>query len=225
MTESEFVALARNGQLTDQMVAEFFALPEENIARALNDLAKIFHPETEGRWFGLHRSMAEVICEMNLPQAMWYYVKYYVCNPDQTIFWSELSDRELKWLIEEVDYDESYKILCLYIQEVTLSAEQQELVYLSPHTSLWDKMCEHQEIASELQQRLVRDCEKATGDDAYTLRVKFRDYIKNRKFCFEAEYDFLKSRQLFGFKRDYVKMQGVIERMRDIILVDVWLKQ
>ena len=216
MTKSQIVNYARAGQLTDQMVAELFALPKEDVADALKDLTKVSVPDKF--WFGLNKSMAKVIHEMNNPQAMEYFVEFFICNRKDSPL-SFLENEELKWLLEEVEFEKAWNALRLYLSHVDIPFDQQKLVYESPHCSLFEAMIENQEIGYELEMRLVTDLQKdCSADERAAQLIRLKAYIAKYRLYDDAEVAMVRDKALADIAQDYAWRWGFCDRVMSGLL-------
>lgn len=223
MDKQEFMRELQSNTLTAGTVVDFFAQDGAVVAETLRDLTQRGSMD-EGDWPGFRPAFAEVIqYVLKSPQAMSQYIKYFIVT-----CWKNsrlkpiLPTEQLKWMVNEVEFKQASEAISEYLSWVSIPVEQQEIIFLSSSTSFWDKMCEHQEIAKELQGLLLRKVENVYGDSEWEEKLGM--YIKNRKFDFPAEYVFFTSsnRVVSSFKSKYVKNHGLSERMRDIMLTDLW---
>lgn len=223
MNKQEFMKELQSSSLVAGTVMDFFAQDKAIVAETLRVLAHMCSTD-DGDWQGFRPAFAEVIqVVMKSPEAMSQYIKYFIveCWKNRRLK-PILPTEQLRWMVEDVEFKQASQAIWEYLSWVTIPEDQQEIILYSPSTSFWGKVCENQEIAKELQGLLLRNAENVYGDSEW--EVKLGMYIKHRKFDFSHEYIFLTSsnRRVSSFKSEYVKNHGLSERMRDIMLVDLW---
>lgn len=228
MNKQEFMKELQSNTLTAGTVMDFFAQDAVMVAETLRDLTQRGSGD-EGDWHGFRPAFAEVIQHvLKSPEAMSKYIKYFIVE-----CWKNsrlkpiLPTEQLRWMVGEVEFKQASDAIWEYLSWVTIPVDQQEIIMFSPSSSFWNKLCEHQEITPELQSKLLYNAERAFGNDVAEWETKFGMYIRHRKFDFYTEYEFLASsiRRISHFKLQYVKNHGLSERMRDIMLTDLWLNK
>ena len=219
MINNEFLSVAMKNELTPGKIKDFFDRTSLNdIKETLHHLTLKASPDEED-WHGLPSDIPLMLHEMNMPDALFLYIRHYICKCERVH--PKLSYDDFKWLVEKTNLGGKEAIIN-YMSTLQLSDDQQMVVYDSDNMDLWEVMCQKQKIEPKVQEQLLRDHHAFNGERFDRADTKLRIYIKNCKFCEDAERSFLNNPA--PYKIEYVQLHGLSQQMRDEMLLDIWLK-
>ena len=228
MEANNFFTAAREGKVTPDMLRELLSLPKDAIAIAFRDLASHVAVFSSG-CMGLQKDFESMIIEIDSPELMLMYVKYYIKNAYRRGYiYPALDVSELRWVMEDLEFSIANQIMTEYLSISTLKLlpDAQQMLYNSKHTPWFELMVKHHKLDPKLQKQIIDDYNLSvpTNERNVEVRKNLSSYIENRKFSSEVEIMFMKNSNVNEFKARYVELHGLNERTRDIMIFDTWSK-